>query len=321
MSDDHDDYPSAKLLAELRELPKKLEKKKRAQRAWQIVLEASGNSDFAVVFDFALENDLVLDFEGDRTLPDGQRIQNSMWINPVDGSEMVWIPPGPFVVGKEKKPAKCGGFSLARYPVTNAQFEQFLAATNYEPLAKHEDNDLLLYHWKKNARPKGKEDHPVVWVSLIDALHYCRWAGLTLPTEWLWEKAARGPEGRPYPWGSDSFMRSSPPVANVNSKGTVPVGRYSRARTPYGCEDMLGNVSEWCQPIESVDPGFMPGCVADVQAMRDGDEVNAPVRGACFLRTVQSRMASSHRRQLSKTRRNQWVGFRPMYPLACRPAL
>ena len=85
----------------------------------------------------------------------------------------------------------------------------------------------------------------MVWVSYIDALPYCRWAGLTLPTEWLWEKAARGRDGRPYPWGNALAVGGA--SANVRCDGHSPVGSYPRTRTAYGCEDMIGNVSEWCQ--------------------------------------------------------------------------
>jgi serine/threonine-protein kinase len=318
MSDKHDDYPSAPLLAELRELGKTTGKK-RAQRAWEIIIEASANSDFGVLFDYALEQELVQECDNEGALPDGQPIYNARWTNPVDGSEMIWIPPGPFVVGPEKKPARCDGFSLARHPVTNAQFQTFLQDSKYQPPSDHPNNELFLSHWRNGKPPKGKENHPVVWVSLIDALSYCQWAGLMLPTEWLWEKAARGPEGRVYPWGDDSFVRLKPAIANVQSDGTVPVGKYPRARTPYGCEDMLGNVSEWCLPSKNDNPGFMPGWVSDIEALLDDEEPHAPVRGACFLRNVQSRMASSHRRQLAKTRRNQWVGFRPACLVPCRP--
>src|SRR5947209_5702912 len=142
----HDDYPSATLLAELRELPKK---QKRGQRAWEILLETAAHSDFGVVYDCAVENDLVQTFDQEQTLKDGQRLMNRRWKNPLDGSEMVWIPPGNFLVGKKKLSAGLPGFSLARHPVTNAQFLKFIEETGYTPPENHEGNELFLSHWSK----------------------------------------------------------------------------------------------------------------------------------------------------------------------------
>jgi serine/threonine-protein kinase len=96
------------------------------------------------------------------------------------------------------------------------------------------------------------------------------------------------------------------------------VGQYPRTRSAYGCEDMVGNVSEWCQPAVSDDVGAFPSCVPSLPADTAG---YAPVRGSCFLRTDSRKMPSWHRRRLALTRRNQWVGFRPALFLPCRPAL
>jgi len=321
MSTHRDDTPSAALFNELHELLRQEDNKKRGFRAWQIVLEASANSDFAVVFDFALEKGLILPVDQGGKSADGQPHGSTVWTNPVDGSQMGWIPPGPFYVGKEKEHrAECRGFSLARHPVTNAQFKRFLDVTGYTPPENHPNPALFLSHSTSPLlalRAQEVAQHPVVWVSYVDALHYCRWAGLTLPTEWMWEKAARGPDGRDYPWGA--WPEGKQKLANVESDGTCPVGSFPRTRTAYGCEDMIGNVSEWCQITKDGDYGYMPPALPDLDLWQEG--TYAAVRGSCFLRSNPSRMTCWHRRRLSITRRNQWVGFRPALPLPCRPAL
>ena len=319
MTGRQDDYPSAELLAELMRLPAVADERRRALRAWQIVTAAAGNADFPVLLDFALEHGLVVALDSvTGRLRRGPPVPNPVWVNPADGVEMVWIPAGPFCVGPAKDPARSRGFSLARHPVTNDQFRRFLQETGgYELPAGDPAPGTFLAHWTDGEIPKGKERHPVVWVSYLDALAYCRWAGCTLPTEWLWEKAARGPDGRPYPWGTDRPRNH----ANVGGADTYPVGSFPRTRTPYGCEDMVGNVSEWCQPVGDGDYGAMPAGPPDPEAALRGGVPYAPVRGSCFLRTVPRRMVSWHRRRLSVTRRNAWTGYRPAVLLGCRPAL
>jgi serine/threonine-protein kinase len=310
MSKRRDSTPSAKVLGELSELVHKKKGRARAAQVWALLLHALDNPDFGVVLDFAVENGLAssLEAEGGRSAG-GLRYLSTMWVNPVDGSEMIWIPPGPFFYAKRKQQAELKGFSLARHPVTNAQFQHFLEATKYEPPKEHPFPELFLAHWSEEKPPRGKEDHPVVHVSYFDAMSYCRWAGLTLPTEWQWEKAARGPDGRTYPWGEDS-PRLAKNLANVNSTAVCAVGKHSRVRTPYGCEDMIGNVSELClrTPKDKVDhwPEHFPDFQAELS-----DEEMIGVRGSCYLRKHPGRMAAAHRRRLAKIRRNQWVGFRP----------
>jgi serine/threonine-protein kinase len=310
MSGRQEDAASAELWSQLEAQREEKDPAQRALGAWKLIGRASRHADLPVLLDFAFEHGLVLGCE--------KANQTLSWVNPIDGSEMVWIPPGPFVVGAKNQPAVSKGFSLARYPVTNAQFKQFLDETQYTPPVDHPGPHLFLAHWSNGEVPPGKKDHPVVWVSYLDALHYCRWAGLTLPTEWLWEKAAHGPEGRAYPWGDQPLDKMTTQLTNVRSKDTFPVGHFPRTRTPYGCEDMVGNVSEWCQPAEEI--GFMPANWPEVPVASGEAPVYAPVRGSCFLRLVFRAMRSWHRRRLSVTRRNQWVGFRPALLLACRPA-
>jgi formylglycine-generating enzyme required for sulfatase activity len=321
MSKRKQEYPSADLMTQLEALRDKPDTTKRATSAWLLMIQALGNADFPVVFDFALEHELIQSCDATRkATAGGPVIANQTWVNPIDGSEMIWVPPGPFVVGEDKVRAEAKGFSLARFPVTNAQFQKFLAETSYAPSETHPDPELFLSHWKKGAVPKGRENHPVRWVSYLDALAYCKWAGLTLPTEWLWEKAARGSDSRPYPWGNQGTLGSRTPLTNVRSKDTCAVGSYPRTRTGHGCEDMVGNVSEWCQTTAEGVYGAMPDALPEVTPPEGDEDVYTAVRGSCFLRKADSRMQAWHRRRLSVVRRNQWVGFRPAFFLPCRPA-
>jgi formylglycine-generating enzyme required for sulfatase activity len=327
MSNETDLHPSSQLFAELSRLRYTGAGSERSARVWQVLGRAYGNSDLPVLMDFALENGLVNHSEEarQRALRIGD-VSHLVWNNPLDGSEMVWIPSGAFFVGpkQDKRIVQGAGFSLARHPVTNGQFAHFLAETGYAPPPAHPDPGLFLTHWQRGKVPENLITHPVVWVSCLDALAYCDWAGATLPTEWLWEKAARGPDGPPFPWGDKSplpgYYGDTLPLAHLRSHHTCPVGSFPRTRTAYGCEDMIGNVSEWCQMIEGDDCGRLPSERPVIQVPAAGEIVYAAVRGSCFLRSGRSRMPAWHRRRLSVTRRNHWVGFRPACFLPCFPA-
>lgn len=311
--------PSTNAMVALESLTKQKAGKKRLE-AWKLVTGAAANPDFHAVLDFAREHELVLPCEQtDLTA------ENLTWTNPIDGSEMVWIPPGKFVYGTRGKTAECAGFSLARWSVTNEQFGRFITALGYTPLDDHPENETYLSHWDEThwgdtetitEEINGK--HPVTFVSLFDAMAYCKWAGMTLPTEWMWEKAARGTDGRVYPWG-EGFDRT---LARCHATTTCEIGKYGHVRSPYGCEEMTGNVSEWCYPMPPKAPvGAFPPPGEEPAIPRPDATVYAVVRGGCFLRESATAMKASHQRNLSMTRRNQWVGFRPACLLPVRPAM
>jgi len=169
--------------------------------------------------------------------------------------ELVRVPAGEFFMGSD--PAKdkdaqqdeqpqhrvyVSEFFMGKYPVTNEQYAVFVKTTKYQ----------VPGHWEKGKIPAGKGDHPVVRVSWDDAVAFCEWLSresgrvFRLPTEAEWEKAARGTDGRIYPWGNQWDK------TKLNSKeggagDTTPVGRYSPdGDSPYGAADMAGNVWEWC---------------------------------------------------------------------------
>ena len=154
-------------------------------------------------------------------------------------------------------------FHIAKYPVTVAQFEVFVFETGYVTTAEQLKNTCVILpneikeisaEWR---HPFGNEiginftaDHPVTQVSLIDAKAYCQWLSKRtgqnwrLPSEEEWEKAARGIDGREYPWGNH------PPNEQVcnfmnNIGRTTPVNQYPEGISPYGVFDMSGNVFEW----------------------------------------------------------------------------
>jgi len=170
--------------------------------------------------------------------------------NEKDGSEMVLIPAGEFLMGSEtgfppERPVHrvfVDDFYLNKHPVTNAQYERFVVETGHR-VPYLDDRRMPLDNWDRDNRlyPSGRAHHPVVLVSWRDAQAYCEWAGGRLPTEAEWEKAARGGlEGKLYPWGDEI----NPSLANYdNREGTTPVGAYPTSG--YGLSDMVGNVWEW----------------------------------------------------------------------------
>lgn len=150
-------------------------------------------------------------------------------INPKDGSEFVWVPAGPFRFGKQQKTVQLGGFWIGKYEVTWKQYKRFCGATG-----KSLPPDSP---WQRFT-----DDMPIADVSAYDAEDYCAWAGCVLPTHEQWEKAARGVDGRDYPWGNafDQSKSGEPPRTTTFSIGSFPEGA-----SPYGCLDMEGNGEQW----------------------------------------------------------------------------
>jgi formylglycine-generating enzyme required for sulfatase activity len=177
------------------------------------------------------------------------------------------IPAGPFVMGSVEtsdnplREASTGAFLLARHPITNRQYADFAAACpDWRPGAPPDelaDSDYLR-DWEAGSFPEGTGDLPVAWISWHAASAFCEWAGrelggrIVLPTEVMWEKAARGAGGRRYPWGDEidpgraNYSSRAVPIGRLVD-GRVPVCSYTpRGDSPFGCADMAGNVWEWC---------------------------------------------------------------------------
>lgn len=125
-------------------------------------------------------------------------------------------------------------YFIDRYPVTNEDYHKFLTSSRYKPA----DTTNFLRHWISGRPPKGKENHPVVYVGLEDARAYARWAGKRLPTELEWQYAAQGSDGRKYPWGP-AFDSTK---CNSSLGHTTAVDAFSGGASPFGVLDLVGNV-------------------------------------------------------------------------------
>lgn len=188
------------------------------------------------------------------------------WINPRDGSLLRLIPSGAFTMGstpddivaatrmdkdgeqfalRHETPqftATLPAYYIGVHAVTNEQFARFL--DDAHPTARQLE---LWLPWPERLRVPEFARHPVVNVSWFGAEAYCRWAGLRLPTELEWEKAARGIDGRLFPWGNEWQPQALRWWSNRGrNETTAPVDAFPEGRSPYGLYQMAGNVEEWC---------------------------------------------------------------------------
>lgn len=157
----------------------------------------------------------------------------------------VLIPAGKFQMGTNLQNADAAShplhsvdlkaYRIDKYPVTNAQYARFIAATGHRPPSD----------WKNGKVQQGELLYPVTMVNWYDATAYAKWAGKRLPTEAEWEKAARGTDGRRWPWGDKMDPARLNTYYNVGSATSVTT--YANGVSPYGVYDMAGNVDEWVE--------------------------------------------------------------------------
>ena len=158
---------------------------------------------------------------------------------------MAVVPAGEFIMGSQagdagEQPAHrvyLDAFSMDKYEVTVGMYAAFLQATGFEPPP----------NWETMNQPQHQK-RPVVNMDWADAATYCKWAGKRLPTEAEWEKAARGTDGRIYPWGNEPPTRLHANFGKEkwnNHAALVPAGTLEDGKSPYGIYDMAGNVWEW----------------------------------------------------------------------------
>ena len=189
--------------------------------------------------------DAIAGFDDDELLALRKTTEDTLY-NPKDGAELVFIPAGNFQMGsngysEDNSPLRqvtLDAFCIYRHPVTVAQFQRFCEETSHL---------MPPIFWELHA------SHPIVGVSWADALAYAEWAEASLPTEAQWEKAARGADGRAFPWGDQFDQRSDHRILARNPGRTVPVGRHALGASPYGVLDCAGNVQQWCLDLYSED--------------------------------------------------------------------
>ena len=216
--------------------------------------------------------------------------------------DWVEIPGGEFLYGEEKESRKINAFNIARYPITNTQYQTFINDGGY-------DND----RWWQGLSQRITEAKKPTWdqsnrpretVSWYEAIAFCRWLSqqlgytVQLPTEDQWERAARGTDGREYPWGNEYISD----YANINEtiylRQTSAVGLYPSGGTPEGVLDLAGNVWEWC-----LNDSDMPENTA-----LEGDDPRVLRGGSWFGSPVFARASFRHR--FDPGFRDSRIGFR-----------
>jgi formylglycine-generating enzyme required for sulfatase activity/tRNA A-37 threonylcarbamoyl transferase component Bud32 len=219
-------------------------------------------------------------------------------VHPVDGSLLVRVPAGPFTMGDwlKRHQLELPDYYISRHPITNRQYRHYLSTTG----------EMGNVRWQLYAQKYG-EDVPAAQVSWFEAQAYAKWAGLRLPTGAEWEKAARGEDGRKWPWG-DEWEASACCTGLVGpdarpAKAPIAVGQFPHGVSPYGCHDMAGNVWEWCSSKFRPYP-FQAGDGREDPEGREPREIRGGAWTSTHLTSV------SAREGLKPDQASDYVGFR-----------
>jgi formylglycine-generating enzyme required for sulfatase activity len=213
-------------------------------------------------------------------------METKTYLDPLSGVDFLQVPAGRFRMGTPEeddtvpvRPVTVSGFWLGRTPVTREHYARFMEATK-RPEPGHWKHELFL-------RPGS----PVVGVTWEDAAAFAVWCGARLPTEAEWEYAARGSDGRRYPWGNESPSASRAiHHRDIGFDGTSPVGGALAGAGPFGHLDLAGNVFEWCADWYAPDyyahaPAENPNgpATGKLRVIRGGSWVSMPdaCRSAC----------------------------------------
>lgn len=179
-------------------------------------------------------------------------------------------------------------YQIDLFEVTNRQYLQFLEATGYSP---QDGGKGFLKHWLSPRRfPDWAEGFPVIWVSRDDAQAFCSWRGAHLPSEEQWEKAARGVDGRYFPWGNTGAKAET---AVYDTQQSQPAGNRPLDVSPFGAYDMGGNVAEWTLTV-----------------INDQRKSRAVVRGGSFKQAASDMFTFFRRLEGVSSHRNEFTGFR-----------
>jgi formylglycine-generating enzyme required for sulfatase activity len=234
--------------------------------------------------------------------------------------EWVLVPAGEFEMGSDgasadsdEKPmhkVHLDSFYIGKYEVTNRQYETFVDATGHR--APENCCDPRYNVWRAKDPLPGTNEIPVVNVSWDDAAAFCKWAGGRLPTEAEWEKAARGTDGRKYPWGNDPVTgnRANYGIENVTFwEGPATLAKkdqYEFGKSPYGAYEMAGNVWEWVQDF--YDPDYYKnGLAKNPTGPASGKD--RVIRGGSWQNTPEI-LRSSNRNKSAQDDRRVYVGIR-----------
>lgn len=226
--------------------------------------------------------------------------------NPKTGAEMILIPEGDFLMGgatAKEGPARrvfLDAYRIGKNPVTVGEFMAYCGEAGIDR--------------SKFPRPKWgwSDKHPMVRVTWQEARDFCLWAGGDLPTEAQWEKAARGTDGRDYPWGNEwdpSRCRHSRRTVG-DARSTSPVGSYPSGASPFGCLDMAGNVWEWCRDW------YAEGYAGQPRLNPTGPEngTSRVMRGGSWFYRDPKNFRTTSRKHLGPWFHNNDRGFRPAGP-------
>ena len=263
-------------------------------------------------------------------VPDGCRAARSAKPGPEDyadrivhqktGMELILVPSGEVTMGAGKRTYQVTigtPFYMGKTEVTNAQYRRFVEASGYEGKADVDpdpDYDLYLRHWRGKSIMSNEDDYPVVWVSWKNAGAFCRWAGLSLPSEAQWEYACRAGTTTSYYFGDDRKEFDKYGWANSSKEyHTHPVA--GKLPNGWGFYDMGGNVWEWVADdyvdYEYADKYGLPP--TDGSARLDGKMTKALRGGSWGNGSVVC--ASGSRHNSAPTNASSEFGFRVVLPL------
>lgn len=252
--------------------------------------------------------------------------------------DIVWcqVPAGPFLMGSDPRQdsqahddeqpmhqVEVPAFLISRYPITNAQFHAFVESGGYQLPEYWTEKGWEIAQSQESRYQSGDvydlPNHPVVTVNWYETIAFCRWLTeklqgsgklaqeqiITLPGEIQWEKAARGIDGRLYPWGneidSDRLNYQDTSIGTTNAVGSFPGGV-----SPYGCEDMSGNIWEWTQDVYRKYPYNVSDRQEDLQS---DDEAPRVIRGGAFLNS-ENEVRCAARFYSSPDMIKNYIGFR-----------